>query len=458
MDRRTGVPPVYRQLDRRPASLFGIQIHQTGITSVCLSTAATIPPSRDGPPGGTGSKLISKHALSGIGVSPVRWAVALKSANCVKILQKKLSWHVEPETGETPVPLRQQSTPGPVSTLPFRLRKFLALAGLTLLLVGHGSAQTSTTFVVGAFNIENWNSIERQGKLNQPKPQAEKDAVLNVIASVHPDVLGLEEIGTSDDLAELRAGLTSKGVVYPFVEYLQGADRDRRVCLLSRFPIVERHSRTDYTYRLNDQVTPIGRGILDVVVRVNDHYSFRAIVVHLKSKRTIEFGDQAVMRLEEAKLLRAHLNGIFKSNPATKLLALGDFNDTPETLPVKTVIGEPPFALFALPCQTGKGYTGTHLWRFHSDWSRLDYLLASPNLSNDFVTGSAHIYEGPAAGVASDHRLIYAGFTAPAVVIAPVATNPIRRLIFTGSLMGVVMVAGVVAIVVARHRLLDPES
>ena len=351
------------------------------------------------------------------------------------------------QTGGSPVPLFSKP----------RLGKLLTLAGLALLLVGHASAQTSITFVVGSYNIENWNSIERQGKLNQPKPQAEKDAVLNVIVSVHPDVLGLEEIGTLDDLAELRAGLAGKGVRYPFSEYLQGADPDRRVCLLSRFPIVQRQSRTDYTYRLNDRPTPISRGILDVVVQVNDRYSFRAIVVHLKSKRTIEFGDQAVMRLEEAKLLRAHLNGIFKSNPATKLLALGDFNDTPETLPIKTVVGEPPFALVALPCQTGKGYTGTHLWRFHSDWSRLDYLLASPSLSNDFVTGSAHIYEGPAAGVASDHRLIYAGFTTPAVVRVAVATNPIRRLVFTGTLLGVVLVAGVVAIVVARHRLLDPE-
>ena len=338
------------------------------------------------------------------------------------------------------------------------LRKVLALAGLTLLLVGHVSAQTSTTFVVGSYNIENWNSIERQGKLNQPKPQAEKDAVINVIASVHPDVLGIEEIGMTNDLAELRAGLTGKGVVYPFVEYVPGADSDRRICLLSRFPIQARQSRTDYTYRLNDRPTPISRGILDVVLQVSERYSFRAIVVHLKSKRTVEFGDQAVMRFEEAKLLRAHLADIFQHDPETKLLALGDFNDTPETAPIKTVIGEPPFALFALPCQTAKGYTGTHLWKFHSEWSRLDYLLASRALSNDFVAGSARIYEGPDASVASDHRLIYASFRTPTAGSAPIAGNPTRRLGLTTLLLVLVLVAGVVAIVVTRRELLDPET
>ena len=337
------------------------------------------------------------------------------------------------------------------------LRKVLALAGLTLLLVGHVSAQTSTTFVVGSYNIENWNSIERNGQLNQPKPQAEKDAVVSVIANIHPDVLGLEEIGTTNDLAELRAGLTGKGVVYPFVEYVPGADSDRRICLLSRFPIVARHSRTDYTYRLNDRATPISRGILDVALQIADHYSFRAIVVHLKSKRAVEFGDQSEMRLEEAKLLRAHLADIFQRDPETKLLALGDFNDTPETTPIKTVMGPAPFALFALPCQTSRGYTGTHLWRFHSEWSRLDYLLASRALSNDFVAGSAQIYEGPDAGVASDHRLIYASFRTPTVGSAPLAGHPTRRLGLTTILLVLVLVAGGIAIVIARRELLDPK-
>ena len=357
--------------------------------------------------------------------------------------------YLDSGTGGAPVPLFFKTS----------LRKFRLLAGLTLLLVGRVSAQTSTTFVVGSYNIENWNSIERNGQLNQPKPQAEKDAVVSVIANIHPDVLGIEEIGTTNDLAELRAGLTGKGVVYPFVEYVPGADHDRRICLLSRFPIVARHSRTDYTYRLNDRPTPISRGILDVVLQVADRYSFRAIVVHLKSKRAIEFGDQSEMRLEEAKLLRAHLADIFQRDPETKLLALGDFNDTPETAPIKTVMGPAPFALFALPCQTSRGYTGTHLWRFHSEWSRLDYLLASRALSKDFVPGSAQIYEGPDAGVASDHRLIYASFRTPTVGSAPIiAGNPKQRLMLTGVLLALVLVAGGIAIVVARRELLDPES
>ena len=338
------------------------------------------------------------------------------------------------------------------------------LAGLMLLQAGQVPAQTGTTFVVGTYNVENWNYIERHNQLNQPKPQVEKDAVLNVIASVNPDVLGLEEMGTTNELAELRAGLAGKGVAYPYSEYLQGADRDRRVCLLSRFPIVARQSRADDTYRLDNQPLPISRGILDVVLQVNDQYAFRAIVVHLKSKRAVEHDDQAAMRLEEAKLLRAHITGILKNDPATKLLAIGDFNDTPGTAPINTVMGEPPWALAALPCQTSKGYTGTHYWRFHGEWSRFDYLFASPGMANDVVAGSGHIYEGPSAGEASDHRLVSASFTTHATARVPVAakpratTNPTHSLLFTVILLIAVLAAGVIAIIVARRHLLDPAS
>ena len=79
-------------------------------------------------------------------------------------------------------------------------RKLLAVvAGLVL--VPALWAQSSNTFIIGAFNVENWNSIERHGQTNEPKPQVEKDAVVNAIATVRPDVLGIEE---GDELIAAR--------------------------------------------------------------------------------------------------------------------------------------------------------------------------------------------------------------------------------------------------------------
>jgi endonuclease/exonuclease/phosphatase family metal-dependent hydrolase len=299
------------------------------------------------------------------------------------------------------------------------LRKLLGVLSI-LAIAFVTQAQTNATFTVGAYNVENWNSITRDGQTNQPKPQAAKDAVVAVIIEARPDILGLEEMGKTNDLAELRAMLAAKGLDYPHTEHVQAADKDRHVCLLSRYPIVSRQSRTDYTYELAGHTTANGRGILDVTVQVNPQYAFRALVVHLKSKRQVDgSADQAQVRLEEAKLLRAHIGKALKQDANENLIVMGDFNDTPEAAPIKAIVGEPPFALFPLPCKTSRGYEGTHLWRGRGEWSRIDYLMTSPGMSNEFIEGSAKIREGRADAEASDHRMVYASFQARDIGPAP---------------------------------------
>jgi endonuclease/exonuclease/phosphatase family metal-dependent hydrolase len=302
------------------------------------------------------------------------------------------------------------------------MRRNLLLLLLGLLAAASGPAESNFTFTVGAYNVENWNLIERHRQPGQPKPQDAKDAVIQVIAEIRPDVLAVVEMGNLEDFAEFRGRLAGRGLDYPHWEHLQAVDRDRHVALISRFPITHRQSRADHTYELDGQSIPLGRGILDVTIGVNSGYAFRAIAVHLKSKRQVEGGpDQAQMRLAEAHLLRAHIGKILKHNPDEKLLAMGDFNDTPDSPAVQAIIGAPPFVLFPLPCKVARGFEGTHLWRGKGEWSRIDYLLASPALSNDFVAGTAKIYEGEAGFKASDHRLIYAQFRAPFVADAPAA-------------------------------------
>ncbi len=307
-------------------------------------------------------------------------------------------------------------------------------------------AQSTSKFVVAAFNVENWNEIERSGKANQPKPQTEKDAVVSVITTIRPDVLGLEEMGKTNDLAELIGMLRAKGLDYPNQQWIQGADEARHVSLLSRFPIAQRNSRTDYNYLLDGKPTRIQRGILDVLVKVNDSYSFRALVVHLKSKRSSDIGDQAKMRLEEARLLRAHIGKVLKDNPQQKLIVMGDFNDTPDSEPMRVIMGEPLFALFALRPLDSKGSDGTHYWRARHEFSRIDYLITSPGMSNDYINGSAHIADVEGWDKASDHRMVYASFRdQQAGKAADAQQSPVRvRQSFLSILAGVAAAAATV--------------
>jgi endonuclease/exonuclease/phosphatase family metal-dependent hydrolase len=266
------------------------------------------------------------------------------------------------------------------------------------------------TFTVSSYNVENWLLMTRGSKTNEPKPEVSRQQIVSILARVKPDVAGLIEIGTTNDLAELRHRLKEAGSDYPHQEWWQAADPTRHVALLSKFPIERRYSRADYTYDLDGRPTPIQRGILDVLIRVNDSYAFRAIVVHLKSKREIEGASQAAMRLGEARLLRQHIDDILQRDPHANVLAVGDYNDTPESEPIHTVIGTGARQLFDIMPRTSTGHVDTHYWRSQRSYSRIDYLLASPGMSNEYVAGSGRLANYPGWLDASDHRCLYAKF------------------------------------------------
>jgi endonuclease/exonuclease/phosphatase family metal-dependent hydrolase len=279
------------------------------------------------------------------------------------------------------------------------------LALLLTLAAGRCLADTNT-FTVATYNLQNWLLMERKGVTNAPKPATEREAVVNVLDTVKPDVLGVEEMGTTNELAELQAQLEARGQKYPYTEWVQGGDPTRHVALLSRFPIVARFSHTNATYQLDGQPRLIERGILDVRVQVNPTYSFRALVVHLKSKRQTETGDQAVMRREEARLVRQRVEEILKADPNENFVVMGDFNDTYGSDAIREVSG----GLFVLRPRDSKGYDTTHFWKAKREFSRLDYVMLSPGMSNEFVNGSARIADPPRWLDGSDHRAVSATF------------------------------------------------
>ena len=307
------------------------------------------------------------------------------------------------------------------------------ITALFLVLATPLLAESTNQFIIADYNVENWNSIERQGKPDQPKPQAERDAVVNVILKIRPDVLAMEEMGKTNDLAELAEALRAKGLDYRYQELVEGADLDRHVSLLSRFPIVARQPQTNDTYLVEGKPTRVQRGFLDVLIKVNSDYSFRAIVAHLKSKRRVDYGDQAAMRLDEARLLRAHVDEILTASPSQNVIAMGDFNDTPDSEAIHAILCDPNTKFFPLRPVDGNGKDGTHFWRARNEFSRIDYLITSPGMSNEYVRDSARIADVDGWKDASDHRLIYTRFydhdldgsTVPVAGQLPTATTAV---------------------------------
>ena len=273
--------------------------------------------------------------------------------------------------------------------------------------------------VVAAYNLQNYLKMERRvgGKPvpDAPKPEQEIAAAIEIIQQIHPDILGLVEMGDEAVLKDFQDRLKVAGLDYPHHEWVSGADPERHLALLSRYPIVARHSRDDVPFELNGARQRLSRGILDVTVRLNEAFPLRLVGAHLKSRRPVPDFDEKTVRAKEAWLLRRHLDGILETAPDTNLLLFGDLNDTKNEYPVKELIGsaKSPAFLRDLFLTDSHGYRWTHFWSVADVYSRLDYILVSARLWPQIVMRRSGISNARNWFKASDHRAIYTTIQVP---------------------------------------------
>ncbi len=268
------------------------------------------------------------------------------------------------------------------------------------------------------YNLKNYLAMERRlnGEIveDAPKPDSEITPLIEGIIAMAPDVLGVCEIGDDSFVKDLQSRLKAGGIDLPFTEIVtDSAGWNRNLALLSRFPIIDRQSRDDYTYVLDNTKHAIQRGILDVKLAINPQYHLRYIGLHLKSKREVPEGDESLMRLNEARLARQHIDRIFEAEPGTNLLVAGDFNDLRIEAPVKTLQGSfgQPGYLSSLTLSDPFGFHWTHYWSFADSYSRFDYALYSEGLSDEINRDQCRIHHWDDWDKASDHRPLVISIT-----------------------------------------------
>lgn len=292
--------------------------------------------------------------------------------------------------------------------------RLLALLVFLRLLLPLPAAQE---IVVATYNVENYVSAQpkQPGEkyATRAKPEKEIEALIRVIKDINPDILGVCEMGSPERFEDFKKRLQEAGLGYVDSEYLQGADPDRRLALVSRFPIVARQSRGDVPYELNGQPQKVRRGILDVTVQVNPSYQLRLVGVHLKSQLPVPEGEALVRRFE-AQALRKHLDSILAAAPETNLLCYGDFNDSKNEPAIQEVMGpkKSPLHMADLWAKDEFGDRWTHYWRVADEYSRLDYLLVSPALFREVVLAKSRVYRSAYWNDASDHRPVFTSITA----------------------------------------------
>jgi endonuclease/exonuclease/phosphatase family metal-dependent hydrolase len=269
--------------------------------------------------------------------------------------------------------------------------------------ITHGSIR----FV--AFNVENWLTTDRyvdgERQPGRPKPEKERLAIAGLLAGLAPDILGVSEVGTVEDVKDLQGYLQRAGHPMPHFHLNRGVDPTRSLAILSLYPIGRTVAREDLTYRSNGREFGMQRGILDATIQTPAG-AYRFLGVHLKSKLDTEIGDQEDMRLREAHLLRGELDAILRDDPKARLVVYGDFNDTRNSDALRAVRGpgNSPRSLEMIGLKDSRGESWTHYWAAEDVYSRIDYVMVSDALRKSVEWDRCKVVDAAQLRGASDHR------------------------------------------------------
>lgn len=298
------------------------------------------------------------------------------------------------------------------------------VASLAVLLLGCCLAPCAELFRVATYNVENY--ILRSNETRSIKVPESRAKIREHLLAIKADVIALQELGGADALQDIQSGLKSGGQDYPHSEIVYGWDTNIQVAVLSRFPIVARRPHTNDSYLLQGRRFHVGRGFLEVDIRVNPQYTFTLITTHLKSRRQIAEGDEAEMREQEAILLREKIDARLNANRDVNLLVLGDLNDVRDSRSTRALLGRGRAALIdtrpaerngdnlpnPIPRYDPRNITWTHFYGKEDTYSRIDYVLVSSAMAREWVKDESYIFTTANWGLASDHRPVVAAFRA----------------------------------------------
>ncbi|HEY5895660.1 MAG TPA: endonuclease/exonuclease/phosphatase family protein [Chthoniobacterales bacterium] len=288
------------------------------------------------------------------------------------------------------------------------MKRLVVLVVTVLLVFAVQSPAREVTLM--AWNLANYIRMDRTERgqsvrRDAPKPENEIRALIGIIASVKPDILGVCEMGKPEEFKSFLDRLKTAGLDYPYTEYVDGPDDERHVALASRFPIVARNSQANLSFELNGSRQFFKRGILDVTIEIDPAYRLRLLGTHLKSRREV-VEDEALLRRNEARLLRAHVRGILAGAPDENLLVYGDMNDTKDQPPIREIMGPKgaPDSLQDINLKDQYGDKWTHWWKFADEYSRIDYVFMSRGVRPEVVFSKCYVGRPQGWNEASDHR------------------------------------------------------
>ncbi len=310
---------------------------------------------------------------------------------------------------------------------------------------------------LAAYNVENlFDSVDDpalSGEFDDMKEVTSTDRVTALAKAIHEldaDILALEEVEGEACLTWFRdTYLQDMGYTH-LVSKEAGYSRGVEQAILSRFPIekAEVHPDEDLTDVKRDgtgfadkpsprqgereQGTRFQRSPLVADVRVNPEYLLRVIVVHHKAGGL----DFAYQREAEALQVVEWINEARAADPNINVAVLGDFNAQPSHQTVKIYLQGGMVGAYDFRNKSVKN--SKDAYTTHASGRPIDYIMASPGMSEDFVNNSFFVLgtmhagdaydwrkgEEPPKGYASDHYPIAIDFTPDDSELKDAAATP----------------------------------
>lgn len=285
------------------------------------------------------------------------------------------------------------------------------------------AGEQPATFTVATYNVHNY--LDRAASSREPKSAASRAKVHESILAIKPDVLALQEIGAIESLLALRSSLKSIGHDFPYWEWVNGFDTNIHAGILSRYRITATRSQTNASFLLGGRRFYTSRGLGEVDILVPANYHFTLLTTHLKSRRPVPSADEALLRQQEAIVLRARIDALLHADPNLNLVVLGDFNDTRSSPALRILAGKGNTSLFdTRPAERNGGYSPdptpvfpsrnvawTYFYGKDDTYSRVDYILLSRGMVKEWIQEESFVLAFPNWGLASDHRPVVATFS-----------------------------------------------
>lgn len=264
-----------------------------------------------------------------------------------------------------------------------------------------------------AYNAENlfdvFDNPYTDDDSTEVKPRDEIERIAAALRQLDADVVALSEVENRGVLqAVVNEFLGDMGYRYVAVNPTNDG-RGINLGVISRYPI---DAITSYRFRTlelpgEERTWRFARDLLRVTLELPDEKKFDLFAVHFKSKRdSAGDPDSAKWRLAEATETAEIVSNVMKLHPDRWVAVAGDFNDTPDSPPIRTLTRN---LLIDAHAKLPPAKRITYLREPYR--STIDYILVNPSMRDAMTTAVIPTNERLLAG--SDHAPVVADFQLP---------------------------------------------